>query len=384
MFEFLSRFRAWRARPSRPAVRAFRPRLEALEERSLLSGTSPGPAVQPRREAFVQSLYQAELGRTGSQDELDGWARMMDGSLAAQTAVASGIARSPEARDRLVKAWYVTYLGRPAQGGEEMGFLSSLLAGASQEQVLGVLLGSPEFTSHAQGLSTSDSPQNRVVQTLDQFLLSRAPSSTELAAQLDGLASMGQQELALLLLQGPEYRSNVISRYYSDLLHRPADTAGLAGWVSSGPDLTSVRVGFYTSPEFYSDRLLAGQGSGTYAIDVTAPADVGVGSDLQGTAVLAALGQVTVTGSVHSVGFIVVGQATGQLTFSNASGSVTIALTGPPQPGFSALPQQFSYQVVSGTGAYAQLSDQGSLTLLLLPRQTATGPDLQGTFTLTI
>jgi hypothetical protein len=111
-------------------------------------------------------------------------------------------------------------------------------------------------------------------------------------------------------------------------------------------------------------HVLSGQGEGTFS----SPAiQSGAGTDYQlaGEGQFAALGQVNLHGWVHSVGFLWHGHATGSLTLTNHFGSVTLALSGPDQPGFSALPQQFSYHISAGTGAYAHLSDQGSLGLVL-------------------
>jgi hypothetical protein len=129
---------------------------------------------------------------------------------------------------------------------------------------------------------------------------------------------------------------------------------------------------------------LAGAGHGNYSKPFTIP-DVGATYNMQGVADLAPLGQVAVTGSIHSLGFISAGQAAGTLTFINAQGSVTVSLLGPVQPGFAPLPSQFQYRVMSGTGAYQDLSDQGSLQLDLVPDLAGpSSPAGQGTFQLTL
>jgi hypothetical protein len=92
---------------------------------------------------------------------------------------------------------------------------------------------------------------------------------------------------------------------------------------------------------------------------------------------------VTVSGSVHSVSFILHGNATGTLTFRNARGTVTVALVGPTQNGFAPLPQDFHYQVVGGTGAFQHLTGQGTLHLALHPLPPFNGP-AHGTFTFSV
>jgi hypothetical protein len=58
------------------------------------------------------------------------------------------------------------------------------------------------------------------------------------------------------------------------------------------------------------------------------------------------------------------GRATGTLTFTNADGSVTISLVGlDEQPGFAPIPKWWRYHVVSATGDYTGLKDQGTLRI---------------------
>jgi hypothetical protein len=132
---------------------------------------------------------------------------------------------------------------------------------------------------------------------------------------------------------------------------------------------------------------LSGQGLGTYT-NPAVPGALTVNGlttyNLKGTANLAGMGQVTVSGTIHSVGFVITGQATGFITFSNSRGSVTIALTGPLQAGFSALPPTFSYHVVAHTGAFANLSAQGFLALQVVPQTFNYIPQPQGSFALSI
>jgi hypothetical protein len=115
-----------------------------------------------------------------------------------------------------------------------------------------------------------------------------------------------------------------------------------------------------------SHDALAGHGLGTFAGQEVVP-DVGQTFHFQGTADLATVGHVAVSGQVGSVGFIMMGHATGTLTLSNTRGSVTISFTGPAQPGFSALPHHFAYRVIGGTGAYAHFTAHGTLYLALFP-----------------
>lgn len=123
---------------------------------------------------------------------------------------------------------------------------------------------------------------------------------------------------------------------------------------------------------------LDGKGQGTYT-DNPVQNGAGITYTLTGTAKFDGLGNVTVAGTVHSVGFIQEGHASGELTFTNAQGSVTVKLEGPSQAGFSPLPKKFEYTVIGGTGQYQNLSGSGTLHLALTP--TPGNPET-GTFTL--
>ena len=112
----------------------------------------------------------------------------------------------------------------------------------------------------------------------------------------------------------------------------------------------------------HDDHHLHGNAQGRYTADRFV-FDTGKSFHLNGLAHLDDRGEFHVVGSLHSVGFVASGQASGQLTLSNAHGSINIELTGPSQRGFSALPQEFHYQVVAATGAYAGLQAQGELNI---------------------
>jgi hypothetical protein len=130
-------------------------------------------------------------------------------------------------------------------------------------------------------------------------------------------------------------------------------------------------------------HLLQGHGRGSYTADAV-QSGAGAAYRLQGTADLAGLGRVTVSGLVHAVGFIQHGHAGGELTFTNGRGSVTVELLGAEQPAFSPLPGAFHYRVVAGTGAYKDLTGEGTLQLALHPGAAGTGGTPHGTFALTI
>ncbi len=202
------------------------------------------------QQSFVQTLYQDELGRAGSLTELNYWVGVLNGPGGSQTVVASDIAHSPEARDHLVKSWYLKYLNRSPVNGEEQGWVNMLVAGQSEDQVLSDILGSPEFINDAQTLISSGTQQQRYVEALYQDLLSRTASSAEVAYWVNQMPTLTNQAVADEIQLSPEYRSDLFQGYYLTLLNRPADAAGLNYWVSSGLDETTVRTSIEASQEF--------------------------------------------------------------------------------------------------------------------------------------
>jgi hypothetical protein len=201
-------------------------------------------------ERYIQSLYLDVLGRAGSRQEIDSWIGVL--SSRGQSAVANGIEQSIEARDRLVRSWYSTYLGRQANGVEELGWVNSLLQGRSEEAVLTQILASPEFYAHAQQLSSSGTADERYVRALYMTLLNRSPSDAEVAFQVGALGSVGYAGLAHSFLTSLEFRTDQLEAAYNVFLGRPSDPAAV-GWLSTNLELTKLRVAFETSAEFYGN-----------------------------------------------------------------------------------------------------------------------------------
>ncbi len=212
----------------------------------------PPPLSEPQQ--FVQGLYLRELNRAGTTAELDGWVSVMGGANG-RTNVANAVARSTEARTRMVSGWYQTYLNRAAQGGEASGWVQQLQAGATEEQVQGGILGSQEFANRAQTLISSGTPAERHVQVMYSTLLGRYGSAAEQGGWVTVLSQPGgSTAVASALLTSIEYRARTFENYYLSILGRPADAAGLHGWVYSGLETVTVRAAIEaasTGPIYY-------------------------------------------------------------------------------------------------------------------------------------
>jgi hypothetical protein len=232
---------------------------QATSATNTLSITALGPRPiglgLSGQEQFVESLYVDELGRSGSVVELFSWVAVLDGP-GGQLAVVHGIEQSAEARKFLVQNWYRIFLGRQAGSGEESLWTNKLLAGETEEMVLGQFLSdstSNEFYQRAQTLISSGAADERFVQALYQTLLHRTASSGEVAGWVGALPQEGRQGVVLGILQSADFRTGLFVAYYEIMLHRQPDSSGLAGWVNSGLDASTVRILLESSSEFFLD-----------------------------------------------------------------------------------------------------------------------------------
>ena len=123
---------------------------------------------------------------------------------------------------------------------------------------------------------------------------------------------------------------------------------------------------------------LHGVGQGEYTDPAFGHVDAGISHSLHGTVALQGLGTFDMTGWVNGTGMILGGRAMGQLTLTNAKGSLTLELHGPIQPGFAQIPSELVYSISGGTGAYAHAKGYGvtHLTFMpyLMPMQPVTPP----------
>jgi len=119
-------------------------------------------------------------------------------------------------------------------------------------------------------------------------------------------------------------------------------------------------------PALVAGTHLALQGTikGTITQDPSNP-DAGRQYDLGGKGPVVPLGPTHLgpASQLHSVGFLARGRSEGRLTLIDQGGSVTLKLVGPLQPGFSKLPDHYTFTIVSGTGKYRGATGTGTAGL---------------------
>jgi hypothetical protein len=107
---------------------------------------------------------------------------------------------------------------------------------------------------------------------------------------------------------------------------------------------------------------------GSYEVQPSIP-DIGPTYQLSGSGHVHGLGQASVSGTLHGIGFIARGQVQGDLTLEGRRGaSITLHLTATTQQGgFSPLPSRYSYRIAGGTGEGRGARGTGRATLTLTP-----------------
>jgi fibronectin type 3 domain-containing protein len=107
-------------------------------------------------------------------------------------------------------------------------------------------------------------PQERFVTAAYQDILGRPPDPAGLAGWTRALdQGLSAAQLAQLLSHSPEYYTNFVTAAYQRYLGRDPEAAGLAGWVNlmeNGLSDEQLEAGFIGSPEYVADH--GGSGAG--------------------------------------------------------------------------------------------------------------------------
>ncbi len=209
------------------------------------SGTiDVGQALDTNR-AFVQTLYNDMLGRTGTIAELNTWvATLTAGGANGEADVLNGILRSTEALDRVIDQYYLEYLGRTADAAGQAYWVDQIQGGMTLAQVQAGFLSSPEFLSD----NNSD-----YVQGLYRTFFDRTGSSTELAYWYTQLPTLGLTGVALAFSQSPENRTVEVTALFNEFLHRAPTASELAKWTAATGDFLTVEVNLLSSGGFYTN-----------------------------------------------------------------------------------------------------------------------------------
>jgi hypothetical protein len=221
----------------------------------------------------VYRLYEATLARAPDQEGLTNWADALNagGSLAS---VAAGFVNSPEFQNvygaldnrQFVTLLYTNVLHRAPDTLGLDTWVNDLNTG--QDSRVQVVLGFSESQEDIntlagpvqQGLWVGNADAAEVARLYDT-VLGRRPDLSGLANWTSSLESgTSLQTVANGFVASPEFQNvygalnnaNFVTLLYTNVLHRPPDTAGLDNWVTAlngGESRAQVVVGFSESPE---------------------------------------------------------------------------------------------------------------------------------------
>jgi hypothetical protein len=243
-------FRRNKSRCVKPAKRrrrtSFRPLIEALEKRELLSVTS---------EVFVKQLYRDLLGREADPGGLAGWSGLIDQGHP-RSEVVQGIEGTLEYQDRLVTGFYNSLLLRAPDPGGEAGWAAALAADSTVEQVKTAFLASTEYFQNRGGSTNSG-----FLTAVYNDVLNR-PVDPVGAAGWGAILNSGHAPnggdprtfVAFSILTSTEGSQDLVQSFYQRFLHRSADLVGLMGWaglIENGTGSGVVIVGIVGSNEYY-------------------------------------------------------------------------------------------------------------------------------------
>jgi len=206
-------------------------------------------------ERFVRQLFRVELGRDGAPAEWSPFAQQL-AVATPRDAVASEIQTSSEALTRLVDGFFTTYLGRAAGASEVAAFVTALQGSATDETVLTTILASAEYFAAAPGVPGvgGGTPTNATfVQAVFEQLLGRAATPQEAQFYQVMIGSSGRDGMVAAILASAEWRSRVVSAYYTTLLGRTGSAGEVSALVGAWGGWRATRLAFEAGTEFYAN-----------------------------------------------------------------------------------------------------------------------------------
>jgi len=198
--------------------------------------------------SFTKALYTDLLGRSGSTSEMSGWA----GSVAAGTQPASvgrSILMSTEHLNSVITS---VYAGALKRGPDLSGYRSwgaYLRSGKTYNDFAAAIYGSPESLQKLGGGDV------RVwVDGLYRGMLGRGAGASERASWAGQAATRGRAYVAITISKSLEARQRRVNGYYTKILQRGADSAGLRSWVPLllGNGDIDVQISLISSAEYWN------------------------------------------------------------------------------------------------------------------------------------
>lgn len=181
---------------------------------------------------WITQLYVQLLGREPGINEVTFWMHGVQSGLSVQQ-VAAGFVGSHEYRAEQINLLYEKYLGRKADAVGLAYSIGLWNAAGGPDQVLQVILGSPEFYARTGQLQPGLSPDAAWVTALYQDLLGRDPEPQATAAWVNYLQAHGKPSVVLVFVASDEYRSDAINNLFQTYLGRSLDSVAAPAFLQA-------------------------------------------------------------------------------------------------------------------------------------------------------
>jgi DNA-binding beta-propeller fold protein YncE len=206
---------------------------------------------------YVEAVYRAVLDRNADSGGLANWTNLLNTGTLSRLQVVQGIRNSPEHFAQEVTDFYLTLLNRAPDTAGLQTWVQHLESGMREEQMAFYFLDSPEYLSEG---------DKHFVDAMYQSLLGR---SFDAAGEANWLSQLGDdtsgnalqpptlthEQVITFFLYSTESETRLTEGYYEVFLQRPADAAGLNGWVGAlqqGVPFLTIGQQFLASDEFYN------------------------------------------------------------------------------------------------------------------------------------
>jgi hypothetical protein len=244
--------------------------LETLETRTVPSSV---PGLPPDNQIFLATVYQGELQRPIDSSGLASWGNQLDQNVS-RAEVVGAILTSNEYLSRELSTDYHLLLGRDPDPSGLLHFMQALENGATPQEVQASIMGSDEFFARVSGdltsflqqyggaalqpgsVARSELTAYRLLNAVYGEVLNRPVDATGLAGWFPLAGdTAGRTRIVSEVEASPEATQLVVSTIYQDVLGRAPDTGGLAYWAGQLQQRVSKSTVLATvlgSDEFFS------------------------------------------------------------------------------------------------------------------------------------
>ncbi len=227
-----------------------------LQPTSLLAPFSPnanpfGTHVPNVETAEVNGIYQLVFNRAPEPAGQAAAVKLLQSGWTPQQLANLFVSSAPEYYQKIVSSFYVNFLGRMGAAQDVSAGAALLKGGYSSVDLAQFYLTCPEFNIY-------HADNTEFVNTIYHDVLGREATSTEVANMVNQLKTGSSRTTVVsTLIHGNESITRAASGFYTEILARPGDTAGIASNValvmSGQTSLISRSLGFFDFTEFMLD-----------------------------------------------------------------------------------------------------------------------------------